>query len=38
MSEVERIVRHMTRDEHADIPVQDAEGNIIIIRKSDSYR
>lgn len=34
MSEVERIVRHMTRDEAGDIPVQDADGRIFIVRKS----
>ena len=34
MSEVERIVRHMTRNESGDIPVQDAEGNVIIVRKT----
>lgn len=33
MSEVERIVRHMTRDEAGDIPVQDADGRIFIVRK-----
>ena len=34
MSEMERIVRRMTRNESGDIPVQDGEGNIIIVRKS----
>ena len=34
MSEVERIVRRMTRNESGDIPVQDGDGNIIIVRKS----
>jgi hypothetical protein len=33
MSETERIVRHMTRNENADISVQDADGKIIIVRK-----
>ncbi len=33
MSEAERIVRRMTRNESGDIPVQDAYGNIIIVRK-----
>jgi hypothetical protein len=34
MTEVERIVRHMTRDEAADIPVEDADGRVFIVRKS----
>jgi len=34
MSESERIVRRMTRNESGDIPVQDGEGNIIVVRKS----
>ncbi len=34
MSESERIVRRMTRNESGDIPVQDGEGNIIIVRKT----
>ena len=34
ISEAERIVRHMTRDEAADIPVQDADGRVFIVRKS----
>ena len=34
MSETERIVRRMTRSESGDIPVQDSEGNIIIVRKA----
>ena len=34
MSESERIVRRMTRNESGDIPVQDGQGNIIIVRKS----
>jgi hypothetical protein len=33
MREVERIVRHMTRDEDADIPVEDAYGRVFIVRK-----
>jgi hypothetical protein len=33
MREVERIVRRMTRDEKADIPVEDADGNVFIVRK-----
>ena len=31
MREVERIVRHMTRGEGADIPVQDADGRVFIV-------
>jgi len=34
MSEAERIVRRMTRNENADIPVQAADGSIFIVRKS----
>jgi len=34
MSETERIVRRMTRDESGDIPVQAADGSIFIVRKS----
>ena len=34
MSESERIVRQMTRNESGDIPVQDGQGNIIIVRKT----
>jgi hypothetical protein len=34
MSEMERIVRRMTRSESGDILVQDADGKIIIVRKS----
>jgi hypothetical protein len=37
MSEAERIVRRMTRNESGDIPVQDGYGNIIIVRKSYRY-
>jgi len=31
MREVERIVRHMTRDEASDVPVQDAYGRVFIV-------
>jgi hypothetical protein len=34
MSESERIVRQMTRNESGDIPVQAADGSIIIVRKA----
>jgi hypothetical protein len=34
MREVERIVRHMTRDEAADIPVEDGYGRVFIVRKA----
>jgi hypothetical protein len=34
MRAVERIVRRMTGNESGDIPVQDGEGNIILVRKS----
>jgi hypothetical protein len=33
MTEVERVVRHMTRGENADVAVQDGDGNIIVVRK-----
>lgn len=33
MSEVERIVRHMTRNESGDVAVQDGDGNVIVVRK-----
>jgi hypothetical protein len=33
MREVERIVRHMTREEAADIPVEDGNGRLFIVRK-----
>lgn len=33
MREVERIVRRMTRNENADVAVQDGDGNILIVRK-----
>jgi hypothetical protein len=34
MSESERIVRRMTRNESGDIPVQAADGSIVIVRKT----
>jgi hypothetical protein len=38
MREVERIVRHMTRDEAADdIPVQDGDGRVFIVRRGYRY-
>lgn len=33
MTEVERIVRHMTRDEADDISVEDGDGRVFIVRK-----
>jgi hypothetical protein len=34
MSEAERVVRQMTRDDETDIPVLTGDGDIIIVRKS----
>ena len=33
MREIERVVRRMTRDQNVDIPVEDADGRLFIVRK-----